>query len=229
MARGHTNVPRHDSMNASDTAASSSPEGSSKAAPDDSPSRSSTPTPHAPEAALCDDAEPPPAGKPWAGQLVIEIQDATSVLTHAQIEALTGLATDAITEAIKLSTLGTPGGEVLVRIVDDAEMTRVHEEFLEDATTTDVITFDLTNGGSSQGSALDINAYVCLDEAQRQASERSHDVLHELTLYVLHAALHCLGENDATDDAYERMHAREDEVLTAIGLGSIFATGEGTK
>jgi len=106
-------------------------------------------------------------------------------------------------------------------------MTRVHTEFLDDPTTTDVITFDLTNGESSEGGPLDVNAYVCLDEAQRIADERKHDVLHELTLYVLHAALHCLGENDSTNDGYERMHAREDEVLTAIGLGPVFATNGG--
>lgn len=162
-----------------------------------------------------------------AGSLVVELLDATSELSHAQVHALTGLATDAIVEAVKRAGLGTEGGEVLVRIVDDAEMTRVHEEFLEDATTTDVITFDLTNGGSSEGERLDINAYVCLDEAKRQSGERGHDVLHELTLYVLHAALHCLGENDATDEAYTRMHAREDEVLSAIGLGALFA-GDGS-
>lgn len=212
-------------MNASHTAATSSPDGSSQAAQDDSPSRSTTPTSPAQrhgDAAPTDDAEPPPTER-QPSKLTLEIQDATSTLTHAQLQALTALATEAVTEAIRQTALGTPGGEVLVRIVDDPEMTRVHTDFLDDPTTTDVITFDLTNGGSSSGGALDVNAYVCLDEAQRAATARSHDVLHELTLYILHAALHCLGENDATEDAYERMHAREDAVLTAIGLGPVFA------
>ena len=34
--------------------------------------------------------------------------------------------------------------------------------------------------------------------------------------------LHLLGEDDHDDDAFERMHHREDQLLTAMGLGPVF-------
>lgn len=116
-------------------------------------------------------------------------------------------------------------GEVRVRIVDDAEMAEAHWEYCEIEGTTDVLTFDLIDGMAAEGEPLDTDIMVCLDEATRQASPRGHRPEHEILLYVLHGVLHCLGYDDHEDADFERMHAREDEVLNAIGVGAIFAKG----
>ena len=110
-------------------------------------------------------------------------------------------------------------GELRVRIVGDAEIAAAHDAHLDNAATTDVITFDL----AGPGEPIDADALINLDEAVRQASLRGHPVRHELLLYALHALLHCAGENDTTDGDAERMHRREDEVLAAIGLAPVFA------
>lgn len=118
-------------------------------------------------------------------------------------------------------------GEVRVRLVEDAEMAAAHERHCGVPGTTDVITFDLTEGGSARGEALDVDLLVCLDEADRQSRSRGHEVRGEVLLYIVHGMLHCLGHDDHDEADASAMHAREDEVLTAIGVGAKYASSPG--
>jgi probable rRNA maturation factor len=95
--------------------------------------------------------------------------------------------------------------------------------------TTDVLTFDLREPvGSPDSEArqpLDTDIMVCIDEAARQVVERGADaaeVRRELLLYAVHGILHCLDHDDHDDDDFDRMHAAEDEILKAIGVGPVF-------
>ena len=121
-----------------------------------------------------------------------------------------------------LAVLGA-GGEVRVRAVGDAEMAAAHEKYSGVPGTTDVLTFDL---GESDG-GLDTDILVCVDEAGRQSGVRGHTVEQELLLYVVHGVLHCLGHDDHDPDAAARMHAEEDRVLAAVGVGVTYARGAG--
>lgn len=156
---------------------------------------------------------------------------------NAQIDVHFDLACDVIT-SVQLANLGQLTGRVLgllpnsgsvrVRIVDDAEMIAAHTRFCDIETTTDVLTFDLASDESSFDSkALDTDLIICADEAQRQSQERGHPVSHELLLYILHGVLHCLGYDDHSDEEYDRMHAREDELLRAAGIGAVFSRTPG--
>ncbi len=111
-------------------------------------------------------------------------------------------------------------GEVRVRVVDDATMSELHTRHAGVAGTTDVLTFDLRPMGLGP---LDADIVICLDEAARQSAGRGHTPVRELLLYALHGILHCMGHDDHDDEAYARMHAAEDAVLTAIGVGPLFA------
>jgi probable rRNA maturation factor len=73
---------------------------------------------------------------------------------------------------------------------------------------------------------LDADLLICLDEAARQAQSRGIVIERELLLYALHGVLHCLGEDDHDPVAHEQMHAREDGILTALGIGPTFAAGD---
>lgn len=122
------------------------------------------------------------------------------------------------------------GGEARVRVVGDWEMSRLHGERLGDATTTDVLTFDLRDGakdGAAGGDAreLDVDLVLCVDEAARRAGELGHEVWRELALYAVHGVLHCLGYDDHDPAAAAAMHAEEDRVLTAIGVGPVYEAG----
>jgi probable rRNA maturation factor len=127
--------------------------------------------------------------------------------------------------AAAIERLGS-AGEVRVRLVGDAEMASAHERHCGVPGTTDVITFDLTDGASARGAALDVDLLVCVDEAERQARTRGHALRSEVLLYLVHGVLHCLGHDDHAEDEAAAMHAREDEVLRAIGVGATYASGE---
>lgn len=116
-----------------------------------------------------------------------------------------------------LLDLAVPG-EVRVKVVDDREMSAAHEEFLDTPGTTDVLTFDL----SGDPTLLDTDIMVCADEAVRRGAEHGHEARRELLLYIVHGVLHCLGHDDHDEDAFARMHAAEDALLTRLGVGATF-------
>ncbi len=131
-----------------------------------------------------------------------------------------------------LAELGAAGGgEVRVSIVDDPAMAAAHERYSNVPGTTDVLTFDLRTGGTGvppvSAEPLDVDILVCADEARRQAAPRAVPLEHELLLYIVHGVLHCLGEDDHDEAAAVRMHQREDRVLTAIGVGPVYARTTG--
>jgi len=113
-----------------------------------------------------------------------------------------------------------PEGDVRVRLIDDAEMAQLHQRTLGDPTPTDVLTFDL--GGDPAG-PLDVDLALGVDAASRQATARGHALERELLLYFIHGVLHCLGHDDHDEAEAAAMHAREDEILRAIGVGPVFA------
>lgn len=117
-------------------------------------------------------------------------------------------------------------GEVRIRLIDDAAMSDAHQRYSGVAGTTDVLTFDLRDA-ADPAAPLDVDLLICVDVARRQAASRGHPLTHELLLYALHGVLHCLGHDDHDDAAYARMHALEDQVLSAIGVGAVFA-GDGS-
>jgi probable rRNA maturation factor len=108
-----------------------------------------------------------------------------------------------------------------VVIVDDAAITDMHEKFLSVTGTTDVITFDLSDQ-PGDASRVDGEIYICLDEANRRAEQLAHPFAHELLLYAVHGLLHLLGYDDHDPTEHQRMHAKEDELLTKIGVGKVF-------
>jgi probable rRNA maturation factor len=108
---------------------------------------------------------------------------------------------------------GRPGAEVGVVVVDDDSLARMHAEWLDDASPTDVISFDL--GDDLEGPAGEV--YVSVDRARAVAAERGLDPARELVLYVVHGVLHLCGFDDHDDGQRLRMRAAEREVLHGLG------------
>lgn len=128
-----------------------------------------------------------------------------------------------------IDQLGLDAVELSVAIVDDATMSRLHGEHLDDPTTTDVLSFDLRDepwvGRPAAGAApaVDGELVLCLDEARRRAAERGHSADRELLLYAVHGLLHLLGHDDHDETEAAGMHAQEDALLEAIGVGRTYA------
>lgn len=148
----------------------------------------------------------------------VSITDATRRLSRADQDFLA----DCLARAI--ARLGAVG-ECRVQVIADAAMADAHETYGGVPGTTDVLTFDLTDGEGAGRGELDVDIMVCLDEAERQAIARGHEPRRELLLYAIHGVLHCLGHDDHDDDAFARMHAEEDRLMEWLGVGATFAAG----
>lgn len=82
-------------------------------------------------------------------------------------------------------------GELSVVFLTDAALAQLHADFLDDPTTTDVITFE---GDPALGVAGEI--CVSVDTAARYARTHRRDFAAELTLYLVHGWLHLAGYDD---------------------------------
>lgn len=119
---------------------------------------------------------------------------------------------------------GVSRGRLSLVVVADDEMAALHEQWKDVPGTTDVLTFDLAEN-DAPANEPDGDIVVCLDEARRVAEQRGHSLRHEALLYAVHGLLHLLGEDDLDPDSYERMHRREDDILTQLGIGKVFDAG----
>lgn len=82
-------------------------------------------------------------------------------------------------------------GELSLVFLTDRALAELHGQFLEDPTTTDVITFE---GDPAHG----VGGEICVsaDTAAAYAEAHGHPFADELTLYVVHGWLHLAGHDD---------------------------------
>jgi probable rRNA maturation factor len=117
--------------------------------------------------------------------------------------------------------LRAPVRELGVVFVGDRRMIALHGQFMDLRTTTDVLTFPMQEDG--RGRMVSGEVYVCIAEARRQAKLRGIPVEHEVLLYALHGLLHLCGFDDRTEREHRKMHHKEDEILTGLGIGRVYA------
>ncbi|MGC8559759.1 MAG: rRNA maturation RNase YbeY [Phycisphaerae bacterium] len=119
--------------------------------------------------------------------------------------------------------MGIRNGVWAVQIVTDSEMEFLHQKYFGIAKTTDVITFDMRDdGGRLPTDPLELDTAICADEAHRQSCSRKIELRSELLLYAVHSLLHVRGYDDKNPADARRMHRREDELLTDLGIGPVY-------
>jgi probable rRNA maturation factor len=120
---------------------------------------------------------------------------------------------------------GCPPGELSLAFMTDPAIARIHAEFMDEPTPTDVITFggDCAGPDSSRpGNAGEI--CVSVDAAarhvarartrpRRQSPRPPTDLATELTLYLIHGWLHLAGYDDRKPIDRRRMRAAEKRAL----------------
>lgn len=111
--------------------------------------------------------------------------------------------------------------EISIALVGDATMSRLHQDFMGIPGPTDVLTFELDHDAAGTCTAGEI--VICVPEARRRCVDHGVSLDRELLLYALHGMLHLAGLDDRTDKAFEAMHRTEDQILSAIGVGPVFA------
>lgn len=111
--------------------------------------------------------------------------------------------------AAALAEVERPELRVSLLLTDDEELSRLHGEYLNDPTPTDVLSF-------ASGENVDIA--ISVECARTVARRRGHFIRAEVALYVVHGILHACGHDDREDDARARMREAEQRVLQSIGL-----------
>jgi probable rRNA maturation factor len=117
--------------------------------------------------------------------------------------------------------LHSPLKDLSIAIVPGKQMALLHKKFLDQSGPTDVLTFELDHDRRSRITAGEI--IICHTVARQQARHLGHSVAHELLLYALHGLLHLSGFDDKTQSGFTIMHAKEDEILTHLGIGPVFS------
>ena len=94
-------------------------------------------------------------------------------------------------------------------LTDDSRIARLHGEFLDDETATDVITFPMQGGAE---------IVVSVETAHRVAREMGHAFDAELALYVVHGIMHACGHDDVESTDRRAMREVELEILARLHL-----------
>ena len=117
--------------------------------------------------------------------------------------------------------LSPPLTDLSLALVGDKKMSALHLQFMSLPGPTDVLTFPLDL--NAKGKPLSGEVVICVPEARRRCQESGTELNKELLLYALHGLLHLCGFDDRTDRQFRRMHRMEDEILTRLGVGPVFA------
>ncbi len=115
---------------------------------------------------------------------------------------------------------------ISIRIVSDDAIAELHQRMMDIPGPTDVLTFDLSDDhpqdATAEISKVEGDIVISIDTAAREAKNRNHPLLHEIMLYAIHATLHLLGFDDINEEDAVRMHAEEDDILKALGIGAVY-------
>lgn len=104
-----------------------------------------------------------------------------------------------------------PTGELSLVFLTDAQLAQLHADFLDDPSTTDVITFE---GDPLAGTAGEV--CVSADTAQAYAREHGTDFSAELTLYLVHGWLHLAGYDDLVPQKKRAMRRAEGRAMRVL-------------
>ncbi|HEX2861242.1 MAG TPA: rRNA maturation RNase YbeY [Lacunisphaera sp.] len=132
--------------------------------------------------------------------------------------------------ALRVPPAAIPPGELSLVFLTDPDLTRIHDDFMNDPTATDVITFE---GNAAAGLAGEICVsadtaarYVGLAVAAASAgaatsTRRPSRALQErfateLTLYVVHGWLHLAGYDDLQPAKKRHMRAAEARAMRLL-------------
>jgi len=123
-----------------------------------------------------------------------------------------GKAARALLDALAASgRFPIAGGELSVVFVDDPEIARIHGDFMDDPTPTDVITFPADEEMESAGEII-----VSIDHAATRAKELGESFSHELSLYLIHGWLHLAGYDDRTETDRASMRQAEKAAMSLL-------------
>jgi len=121
-----------------------------------------------------------------------------------------------------LEAEGVGKAEVSVVVTGDAMVRALNRRYCGEDASTDVLSFALREGEDfvlPPGESLLLGEVVIsLPTARRQANLAGQSVEREVALLLIHGLLHLLGYDHAVEFERERMEARQEALLAALGV-----------
>lgn len=108
-----------------------------------------------------------------------------------------------------------PDGELSLAFLQEEQHNQLHADFLDDPSSTDVITFP---GDPDETMAGEI--CVSIDTAYNYSQEHKIDFSEELTLYLVHGWLHLVGFNDLNEEDRLVMKKEEQVCMSLLETNS---------
>lgn len=105
--------------------------------------------------------------------------------------------------------------EMTLRLCDDQTIAELHEQYFDDPTPTDIITFP-SGDAAGVGSRYLGDIVVSVETARDNARLHGHTPAREIAFLLLHGILHLCGMDDHDDADRQRMLQRQSEILEAF-------------
>ena len=115
---------------------------------------------------------------------------------------------------------GFEKSELSIALVDDANIRRINNEYLQHDYETDVISFVIEATEDSIVGQL----IVSTETAQKVADKIGIPMEHELMLYVVHGTLHLVGLDDMDESSAAKMRVAETDYLKRFDIEHVWET-----
>ena len=122
----------------------------------------------------------------------------------------------AITASV-LADLQIEHCELEINLVGSTGMAALNETFLQHTGSTDVITFDYSEGKKLRKNVgVSGEIFICVDDAIMQAKQFKTRWQSEVARYVVHGILHLLGHDDLRPAPRRAMKREENRLVRAL-------------
>ncbi len=104
---------------------------------------------------------------------------------------------------------------VSVAIVSESTIQNLNAQYRNKDKVTDVLSFNLMSDYSMEDMTLG-EIVICYNKALSQSEELGHSIDYEIATLCVHGLFHLIGYDHQTDEDYEEMHSKEEDLLKII-------------
>lgn len=109
--------------------------------------------------------------------------------------------------------------EVTIHFVTDKKMRKIHEQFFDDPSPTDCMTFPIDPFDAEKPNLGDL--FVCPFTALTYSKRHKKDPFIELSLYIVHCLLHILGYDDIESKNRKEMRMMEKKEMMRLSKADL--------
>lgn len=104
--------------------------------------------------------------------------------------------------------------ELAIHLITDEKIAKLHEEFFNDPSPTDCITFPIDRLDQKKQMPTFLGeVFISIETAKNYAQKNNLSILDEITLYLIHGILHLLGYDDISEKDRKVMREKEKDCI----------------